>query len=147
MPPAFITVQDMKGLERDIKRAIDRRSFNAGHQAARDLAGMSGPKAMAMRLELFDAKLTTYMGVFLRDWFYSGMRDAGTEAESRLLLAAAAGRRNSTTLRLLSMRALAACRAPVASKLLLASHWRRGPPELRREWQRTLGAVCAQGRL
>lgn len=146
-PPA--PPQELKELEERLRHAVDKASYDASnaYEAARSLAQIPGADAMRLRLELFDAKLETYRGVYLRDWFYSGLLKAATAEEGALLASAACDRKRSDLLRLLCLRAIARCGAPVPAKALLDPSFDHAPPPLRREWQRALGAAFATGRL
>jgi len=69
--------QDLGEIARVLRAADDKAAYEKGaYEAARTLAGMAGTGAMRLRLELFDGKLETWRGVYLRDWFYTGMRKA-----------------------------------------------------------------------
>ncbi|TAH39681.1 MAG: VWA domain-containing protein [Planctomycetota bacterium] len=143
------TGPELADLEQRLRQATDKNSYESSgaYEAARELAELRSPAAMRLRLELFDQKLDTYRGVYLRDWFYSGMQRAASFEEAQLLAAAAADRKRSELQRLLCLRALAACPAQVPAKPLLDKVFDKAPPALQREWQRTLGRVFAAGRL
>lgn len=136
-------------LQRRLRAAVDKASYesSAAYDAARDLAELRSAEAMELRLALFDDRLDTYRGVYLRDWFYSGMQRAESYEEAELLAQAAADKKRSELQRLLCLRALAACRARVPAKPLLDKSFDKAPPRLQREWQRTLGLVFGAGRL
>lgn len=131
-----------------LERADDKVGYEAGaYTAARDLAGLKGVEAMALRLRLFDGKLETYRGVYLRDWFYSGMQKYEGIEEAALLVEAAASKRSSELLRVLALRALALGTSPAPAHELLDKDFLRAPPAVRHEWQLALGTLHAQGRL
>ncbi len=145
---AAAALQDLKEIERTLERANDKAGYEAGaYQAARELAGMSGTEAMELRLRLFDDKLDTYRGVYLRDWFYSGMQKFGSLEEAELLVEAAKSKKSGELLRVLALRALAGGDGPVPAKELLGTAFSKSPVPVRREWQRCLGLLFAQGRL
>ncbi|MFQ5750312.1 MAG: hypothetical protein ACE5H3_12800, partial [Planctomycetota bacterium] len=136
------------GIASTLRRAVDKATYEQGaYQAARALAGFDGPEAMRLRLELFDSKLKTYRGVFLRDWFYSGMKKARTPEEGGLLARAAADRKRSGLQRILCLRALASSEAKAPAALLLERSFDKAPAAVRREWQHTLGVLLAENRL
>jgi len=140
--------QDLGEIARVLRAADDKAAYEKGaYEAARTLAGMAGTGAMRLRLELFDGKLETWRGVYLRDWFYTGMRKAEALEEAALLVQAARDRRRSELLRLLCLRALAACPAPIPAGELLDRRFLKAAPALRREWSRTVGLAFAAGRL
>ncbi len=143
-----LLAQDLAGIAKTLRRAVDKATYEQGaYQAARTLAGFEGSEAMRLRLELFDSKLKTYRGVFLRDWFYSGMKNARTPEEGELLARAAADRKRSDLQRILCLRALASSDAKAPSALLLDRFFDKAPPRVRREWQHTLGVLLAENRL
>ncbi|RMH00994.1 MAG: VWA domain-containing protein [Planctomycetota bacterium] len=145
---ALAPPQDFASLARTLERATDKAGYEAGaYQAAKELADIPGPEAMALRLRLFDARLDTYRGVYLRDWFYSGMQRFQTAEEAEQLITAAADRRSSELLRRLCLRALALGDGPVPAKPMLAAAFRKAPEPVRREWQDALGLLLASGRL
>ncbi len=145
---ALAPCQDLAALERTLERAVDKATYEDGaYAAAQQLASLGGVEAMALRLRLFDDKLDTYRGVYLRDWFYSGMQRWSSPEEAELLVAAAADKRASELKRVLALRALAAGEGVVAAKPLLASSLRKAPDAVRREWQHSLGALLAADRL
>lgn len=131
-----------------LRAAVDRESYEAGAaDCARTLAGMRTPEAMALRLELFDARLTSYRGVFLRDWFYAGMTQAQSLEEARLLALAAEDSKRSALQRELCLQALASAPAPVAGELLFDRSFLRAPDPVRRAWQEAAGAALARDRV
>ena len=145
---AAAALQDLKEITRTLERADDKAGYEAGaYQAAKDLAGMGGVEAMELRLRLFDDKMETYRGVYLRDWFYSGMQRFGDLEEAELLIDAARSKKSSELLRTLCLRALALGSGPVPAKELLGPGFSRAPEPVRREWQHTLGALLEGGRL
>lgn len=134
-------------IEAKLRSAVDRASYEAGAaDCAKALAAMRTREAMALRLELFDARLTTYRGVFLRDWFYAGMMQAQHEEEALLLARAAADKKRGALLRELCLNALAASPAPVAAELLFDKDFLRAPEGIRRAWQEAAGRALAQDR-
>jgi len=145
---AAAAFQDLKQIAQTLERAKDKAGYEAGaYQAAKQLAEMRGVEAMKLRLRLFDDKMDTYRGVYLRDWFYSGMQGFGDQVEAELLIDAAKDKKASELLRRLSLRALALGDAPVPAKEMLSSALSKAPHPVRREWQHTLGTLLAQGRL
>lgn len=130
-----------------LRAAKDRESYEAGAaDCAKSLAALRTVEAMELRLELFDLRLSSYRGVFLRDWFYAGMMRAETAEESALLARAAADKKRSALLRELCLQALAAAPAPVAGELLYDKDFLRAPDGVRRAWQEAAGLVLAQER-
>jgi len=143
-----LLAQDLAGVAKTLRRAVDKTTYEQGaYQAARTLAGFDGPEAMRLRLDLFDSKLKTYRGVFLRDWFYTGMKTARTSEEGELLARAAADRKRSDLQRILCLRALASSEAPAPAALLLDRSFDKAPPRVLREWQGALGVLLAENRL
>lgn len=141
--------QDFDDLAERLRSATDRASYDThrAYTAAKELAEMRTVEAMELRLELYDRKWTTYRGVYLRDWFYSGMQKASSPAEAALLAEAAADDDRSDALRMLCLQALEASSAQVPAGPLLERDFVKAAPELRRAWQRTLGSLAASGRL
>ena len=106
--PSFEEIADK------LRKSADKESYEAGAvDAAKALAELRTVEAMQLRLELFDARMDTYRGVNLRDWFYSGMQKAATREEGDLLAAAAGDAKRSALLRTLCLRALEASHAEV----------------------------------
>ena len=139
---------DLGEIEQTLKGAVDRDGFeNGAYAAARTLASIPGEDAMGIRLRMFDKKMETYNGVFLRDWFYSGMQKATSLKESEMLLNAAASQKNSLLLRLLSVRALRHSEAPIPSKGILSKNLMLAVAPVRREWQALLGEAYAANRI
>ncbi len=135
-------------IERTLKAAVDRAGFeNGAYQAARNLASIPGEEAMELRLRMFDPRLETYQGVFLRDWFYSGMQKAATAGEAEMLLDVARSSSSSDLLKLLSLRALRHSSAPLPHKALFSKSLISAPGPLRREWQSLLGEAYAAQRI
>jgi hypothetical protein len=141
--------QDFDDLAERLRGATDRASYDSqlAYSAAKELADIRSVEAMELRLELYDRKWTTYRGVYLRDWFYSGMQQASSPAEAALLAEAAADDDRSDALRMLCLQALEAGTAQVPAGPLLERGFVKAAPELRRAWQRTLGSLAASGRL
>jgi len=137
--------QDLAELEKTLVRAVDKSTYDAGaYQAAKELADMRSVEAMELRLELFDEKLTSYRGVFLRDWFFSGMLKAKTAEEFALIAQAAADKKNSDLLRWVCLRALAESKVPISAKELMSKNLRSAKnPLVFLQWQRTLGRLYA----
>lgn len=134
-------------IEAKLRSAVDRASYEAGAaDCAKALAELRSTQAMELRLELFDARLTTYRGVFLRDWFYAGMTRSQTAEECRLLAKAAADKKRSALLRELCLQALAISPASVEGEILFDQDFFRAPDPVRRAWQNAAGVALAQGR-
>lgn len=146
---AMIASQDLAAIEKILVRAVDKSTYEAGaYQAARQLSEMRSVEAMEVRLKLFDDKINSYRGVFLRDWFFSGMLKAESKEELSLVAEAAADKKNSTLLRWVCLRALATAKAPVALKPLLdKSLTKCKDQDLKYQWQRTLGTLHAKNLL
>ena len=139
---------DLAEIERTLKAAVDRAGFeNGAYQAARTLASIPGEEAMELRLRMFDPRLETYRGVFLRDWFYSGMQTATTTGEAEMLMDTARSSSSSDLLKLLSLRALRHSSAPLPHKALFSKSLISAPGPLRREWQSLLGEAYAAQRI
>ncbi len=139
---------DLAEIERTLEAAVDRAGFeNGAYQAARTLASIPGEEAMELRLRMFDPRLETYRGVFLRDWFYSGMQKAATAGEAEMLLDVARSSSSSGLLKLLSLRALRHSSAPLPHKVLFSKSLISAPGPLRREWQSLLGEAYAAQRI
>ena len=141
--------QDLDALAGRLRQAVDRASHDElrAHAAARELVGMHGAAAMALRLELYDTKWDSYRGAFLRDLLYEGMRLAASAEENELLAEAAADPRRSEVLRTLCLQALESGAGAVPAEALLDRRFLKAPAPLRRAWQHTLGALLARGRL
>lgn len=135
-------------IEAKLRKAVDRASWEDGVIAAAEaLAEMRTVEAMELRLELFDARLDTYKGVNLRDWFYSGMQGATGREEADRMVRAAADDKRSLLQRALCLRALAACSAPVDGTLLFDRGFLRTEPEAQRAWQAAAGKALGDGRV
>ncbi|KAA3606738.1 MAG: VWA domain-containing protein [Planctomycetota bacterium] len=144
----LLAAQDLEGIERTLKQAVDKNSYeNGAYQAAKTLADMRSAAAMELRLKLFDPKMDTYRGVYLRDWFYSGMKKAERIEESALLIKAARDKKRSELQRVLCLRALTVCKAPIPAKEMLQRSFLKATPVVQREWQQCLGTAHAQNRL
>ena len=135
-------------LAETLRRANDKSSYEDGaYDAAKQLAGMRSEEAMELRLELFDEKMDTYRGVYLRDWFYSGFLKAETAEEATMMATAATEKKRSEWQRILLLRALGRCQAKVPAKVLLHRNLSRSSPSLRREWSDVLGRLLEEKRL
>jgi len=146
--PPQASVPDLKEIRRTLERATNKSGYEAGaYSAARELADVHGAAAMELRLDLFDRFLDTYRGVYLRDWFYSGMLRASSPEEGALLAAAAADPKRSELGRRLCLEALERSQATAPAKALSARSLIRAKGDLARIWQRTLGTLFADGRL
>ncbi|MDA1258984.1 MAG: hypothetical protein O3A20_00015 [Planctomycetota bacterium] len=140
--PSFEEIADK------LRKSADKDSYEAGAvDAAKALAEMRSVEAMELRLELFDARMDSYRGVNLRDWFYSGMLKANTRAEGDLMAEAAADGKRSLFLRTLCLRALEASQAPVEGGLLFDRRFLRSEGELLRAWQGAAGKVLSDARM
>ncbi|MCP4093491.1 MAG: VWA domain-containing protein [Planctomycetes bacterium] len=128
--------------------ATDKSSYEKGaYNAAKELAEMRSAEAMELRLELFDDKMDTYRGVYLRDWFFSGFLKASTAEEADLMADAAADKKRSEWQRVVLLRALGRCSATVSGKLMLDKSFDKAPVAVRREWGATLGILLHEKRL
>ena len=76
--------QDLEDLATRLRGAVDKSTYdgNRAYTAAKELVELRSADAMKLRLELYDARWSTYRGVYLRDWFYSGMQRAASPAET-----------------------------------------------------------------
>ncbi|MHC4381202.1 MAG: hypothetical protein ACYSU1_08975 [Planctomycetota bacterium] len=102
--------QQLDELADTLSAATDKTSYEDGaYDAARQLADLRSAEAMELRLDLFEKKMDTYRGVYLREWFYSGYLKASSEEEGNLMAEAAADRRRSDWHRILLLRSLARC--------------------------------------
>lgn len=139
--PSFEEIADK------LRKSADKDSYEAGAvDAAKALAELRTAEAMELRLELFDARMDTYRGVNLRDWFYSGMQLAETRAEGDLLVAAAADAKRSALLRVLCLRAIELSQAEVDGEEFFDRRFARAEGELLRAWQSAAGRVLADAR-
>jgi len=146
LAPPLIAAQSptLAEIDAKLRAAEDRESYEAGAaDCAKALANLRSREAMELRLELFDLRLDTYRGVFLRDWFYAGMGRAESAEESGLLARAAADKKRSPLLRELCLQALAEAPAPVAGELLFDDGFLRAPDRIRRAWQEAAGRRLA----
>jgi hypothetical protein len=140
--PSFEEIADK------LRKSADKESYEAGAvDAAKALAELRSVEAMELRLELFDARMDSYRGVNLRDWFYSGMQKSATRAEGDLLAAAAGDAKRSALLRTLCLRALEASSAEVDGERLFDRKLARAEGELQRAWQGAAGKALADGRV
>lgn len=148
LPAAQQGGADLKELADTLEGARDRSTYERGaYQAAKTLADMRSAEAMELRLELFDTKYSTYRGVYLRDWFYSGYLKANSPEEGELMAEAAGEKKRSEWQRILLLRALERSEAKASAKSLLASSLVRDKGEVGRSWSAALGAMAAEGRL
>jgi hypothetical protein len=128
--------------------ATDKSTYeNGAYQAAKELAEIRSPEAMELRLDLFDDKMDTYRGVYLRDWFFSGFLKASTAEEANLMADAAAEKKRSERQRVVLLRALGRCSATVSGKLMLDKSFDKAPMAVHREWATTLGILLHEKRL
>ncbi|MDP6940831.1 MAG: hypothetical protein QGH51_02285 [Planctomycetota bacterium] len=150
-PPALpiSPPQSLGDIEKTLKKATNKSGYeDRGYAAARSLADIQTPEAMELRLKYFDRLLDTYRGVYLRDWFYSGMLKARSVEETELLAKTAANKKASPLLRLLCLQAIELCPGPIEAKPLMHKNLVKGKDiELFRAWQRALGHAYANGRL
>ncbi len=131
-----------------LRDANDKSSYeNGAYQAAKELAEIRSPEAMELRLELFDEKATTYRGVYLRDWFFSGFLKATRPEEANLMAKAASDKKRSEWQRVLLLRAIGRCGATVSCELMLDKAFRKAPAEVAFEWSNTLGVLLDEKRL
>jgi VWA domain-containing protein len=114
---------------------------------SRDFSALKGVTAMRARVEIYDQKLQIKGGPNLRDWLFTGMQQASSLEETQILAEAGANKKNSSLLRLVCLRALRRSEAKVSAKLLLAKGYSKMEPNLRREWQQTLGVLLQENRL
>ena len=139
--PSFEEIADR------LRKSADKDSYEAGAvDAAKALAEMRTLAAMELRLELFDARMDTYRGVLLRDWFYVGMRKSQTLEEGSLLVDAASDGKRSPLLRTLCLRALEHSQAQVLGDEFFDRRFLREEGELLRAWQSAAGKLLANGR-
>ena len=143
-PHPLAAQQDGKELMQAIERATDGYDVADQSKAFADVAGV---EAMEARIEIFDKKLEIKGGPNLRDWLYSGMIKARNAEESEVIAEAAANKKSSDLLRLVSLRSLRRGKAKVEAKPLMAKSFSKASPEVQREWQRTVGALLADDRL
>lgn len=135
-------------LAETLSAATDKSSYEDGaYDAAKQLADLRSEEAMELRLALFEKKMDTYRGVYLREWFYSGYLKASSKEEADLMAAAAASRKRNDWHRILLLRSLARCSAPVDAALLLDKSFDKSSAEVQREWAASLGTLLAEGRL
>lgn len=140
--------QQLDELADTLSAANDKSSYeNGAYEAAKQLADLRSEEAMELRLALFEKKMDTYRGVYLREWFYSGYLKASTKEEADLMAAAAASRKRDDWHRILLLRSLARCSAPVDASLLLDKSFDKSSAEVQREWSASLGTLLAEGRL
>jgi len=121
---------------------------DGGYEAAQRLADLRSAEAMELRIDLFDQRMDTFRGVYLRDWFYSGMQKAQSIDENSLLAEAAADKKNSPLLRKLSLRSLAFGEGRVPIKPMISRGLtKEKDSDLRKEWLLTLGTLEEKNRL
>jgi hypothetical protein len=144
IPCTPVAAQDAQQLLKDLERATD--GYEVADQS-RAFADVAGVEAMEARVEIFDQKLEIKGGPNLRDWLVSGMIKARTADETEVLAQAAANKKNSTLLRLVSLRALRRGKASVVAKPLMAKSFQKADVSVQREWQRTVGTLLSQKRL
>ena len=131
-----------------LRAATDKTSYEKGaYSAAKELAEIRSADAMELRLELFDDKMDTYRGVYLRDWFFSGFLKASTAEEADLMADAATDKKRSEWQRVLLLRALGRCTATVSGKLMLDKSFDKAPVAVRHEWSATLGILLHEKRI
>ena len=147
--PATFPIQDLGAIEKTLKRTADKAGFdNGGYDAAKALANIQTEKAMEIRLEYYDKRLDTYRGVYLRDWFYSGMLKAQSVEETELLAKFAANKKASPLLRLLCIQALGRCPGPVKAKPLMHKNLLKcKDKDLFLAFQRAVGNAYTEGRI
>ena len=141
-------LQDLRVLEKDIQRAVNTDTIDAGTRSARTLADIRSPEAMLLRFEMFEEKRDSWHGVHLRDWFYSGMIRATTDKEGTLLARQAANKKADPLLRLCCLRAIERSTAPVPAKELDSRSLRSAKSEeIQLAWELAAGTALAQGRV
>ncbi len=131
--------QTLGEIAHTLQSAIDKSSYQEGaYSAAKQLSTLHSIEAAELRIKLFDQKLNTYRGVFLRDWFYSGYRKACNPEEIRLMANEAANRNQSDWHRVLLLQALATTSSTLPADILLNRSFLRSPPAVKRAWIRTI---------
>ena len=144
MVPLVSTPQNPAELQQTLEHATN--GYEVG-KASRAFANVPGVEAMRARVAIYPTKMKITGGVSLRDWLVTGMNSARDQAETEILVEAAADKKAHELLRLVCLRALQISSAPVSAKPMLSRAWLKAPAEIKLEWQRTLGQLWTQDRL
>jgi len=140
--------QQLDALEDTLRAATDKSSYEKGaYSAARELADLRSEEAMELRIDLFDEKLDTYKGVYLRDWFFSGYLKSNSPEEADLMAEAAANKKESDWHRIILLHGLERCRATASAKTLLQKSFLKAPMQVRRAWASALSTMLVEKRL
>ncbi|MBC8370733.1 MAG: hypothetical protein H8E25_12115 [Planctomycetes bacterium] len=139
--------QSLNEIESTLIASVDKSTYeNGAYSAARTLADNRSADAMRLRIKLFDTKYTTYRGVYLRDWFYTGYTKSNTRQEGDLMLVAAASKKQSAWHRILLLRGIELSKVQVSGDLLLNKNFLKDD-DICRAWQQCAGVLLKESRI